>query len=291
LSASQSRSTPPNQSSSAAQPSLPAVDQSDVGASGTSRKQEKPLIRKPYHPNPPPHRSEWVMWVGNIPADATHDELWKFFNQLPTSSSSSSASSTPNQYPLTDQRRGNGVISIFLISKSSCVFVNYETKEHLSQGIERFNGKPLRPYDPKCLRMVCRVRKRDDDLKAGVGGQRGQGLHTKWIQDQKLKGKLVPSDVSASTGIFPSQASGSSGLGSVDQITAQTADLALSSDDEGRHKFRTSHRSSSGSFTSTDSSLLSAFFPKRYFILKSLTQVWRTHLICLYLSWKLTSYI
>jgi hypothetical protein len=37
--------------------------------------------RRSYHPNPPAHRSEWVMWVGNVPFDVTQDELRDFFNQ------------------------------------------------------------------------------------------------------------------------------------------------------------------------------------------------------------------
>lgn len=39
----------------------------------------KPLERQPYHPAPPAHRSNWVMWAGNVPSDAKHDELWRFF--------------------------------------------------------------------------------------------------------------------------------------------------------------------------------------------------------------------
>ncbi|KAF5361005.1 hypothetical protein D9756_005123 [Leucocoprinus leucothites] len=258
--------------SSVTQSPLSATEQNDGNASApvNNRRQERPLVRKSYHPNPPSHRSEWVMWVGNIPSDATHDELWKFFSQPLKSNSPPNSSASPRQSSSsTDQRRGSGVLSIFLISKSSCVFVNYETEEHLTNAIERFNGRPLRPFDPKCLRLVCRVRKRDDDLKAGVGGQRGQGLHAKWIKEQKLKEKKTQSDVSAS---LHSQATGSNSRDGVDQLTGLTSDITLSSDDEGKRDLRGGYRSSSGSFASTDSGLLSNFFPKRYFILKSLTQ-------------------
>lgn len=255
------------------------IERSHVGpdtnatSSSVGRKQEKQMVRKAYHPNPPPHRSEWAMWVGNIPSDATHEELLNFFSQ--PSPNTSTDGSTSTNHPSADQQQGSGVISVFLISKSSCVFVNYQAEEHLNRAIQRFNGRPLRPHDPKSLRLVCRVRNHDDDLKAGVGGQRGQGLHVKWIKDRS-RGKRVQSEVSASDEYSHSQASGFSPLDDVDQLTVHTSDLNLSSDEEGKRRVRTSHRSSSGSFASTDSSLLSNFFPKRYFILKSLTQVGRT---------------
>ncbi|KAF9451127.1 hypothetical protein P691DRAFT_663895 [Macrolepiota fuliginosa MF-IS2] len=210
------------------------------------------------------------MWVGNIPSDATHDELQKFFNQ--PLASTTGDSSTSARRPPTDHQRGSGVTSIFPIPKSSCVFVNYRAEEYLTHAIETFNGRPLRPYDPRSLKLVCRVRKRDDDLKAGVGGQRGQGLHTKWIKDQRLKGKHVQSGTPVPVADHYSQASGVGAQDGVDQLTTHTSDLTLSSDEEGKRRTQTSHRSSSGSFTSTDSSFLSNFFPERYFILKSLTQ-------------------
>jgi hypothetical protein len=41
----------------------------------------QPLERRPYHPTPPASRSDWVMWVGNVPRDAGHDEMWRFFTE------------------------------------------------------------------------------------------------------------------------------------------------------------------------------------------------------------------
>ncbi|KAF5377960.1 hypothetical protein D9615_006703 [Tricholomella constricta] len=212
---------------------------------------EKPLVRRSYHPNPPAHRSEWVMWAGNVPSDATHDELWRFFNQPPESASDSPLST--------------GVLSIFLISRSSCAFVNFEGEYYLNKAIERFNGQALRRSDARCPRLVCRVRKKDDDLKAGVGGQRGIGIHTRWIKEQKEKAmeSSNASDVSTSDD-RPSTASS-------DQLPVAISSLSLSSDDVRRQR-PAKHSSSSGSFTSTNSSLLTRFFPQRYFILKSLTQ-------------------
>ncbi|TFK34776.1 hypothetical protein BDQ12DRAFT_338185 [Crucibulum laeve] len=171
-------------SSPASRPRSLAPPQVDgaIGSSGSSagggprNLSDKPVVRRSYHPNPPAHRSEWVMWAGNVPSDASHDELWRFFNQPPERSSPS-------------EKVATGVMSIFLISRSSCAFVNFESETHLHEAISRFNGKPLRPADPRCPRLVCRVRRKDDDLKAGVGGQRGMGMHTRWIKDMKGKGR------------------------------------------------------------------------------------------------------
>ncbi|KIM40978.1 hypothetical protein M413DRAFT_28080 [Hebeloma cylindrosporum] len=232
-------------------------------SSGSGRHQpisDRPVIRRSYHPNPPAHRSEWVMWAGNVPSDATHDELWRFFNAPPESRVKTGESSA------------TGVLSIFLISRSSCVFVNYESEACLHEAISRFNGVPVRPYEPRCPRLVCRVRRKDDDLKAGVGGQRGMGMHTRWIQAQKGKARgreQTQSDKSTSDepSTSPSIRSGIS-----EQLASPMASLSLSSDEDGKRPARPRYSSSSGSFASTNSSFLTKYFPERYFILKSLTQ-------------------
>ncbi|KAI0000279.1 YT521-B-like domain-containing protein [Russula vinacea] len=123
-----------------------------------------------YHPKLPAHRSEWVMWVGNVPSDVTPDELRVFFNRPPESSSQS------RQSPDLRQVYG-GVSSVFLIARSNCAFVNFESEAQLEAAIARFHGKPIHPDNLPCPRLVCRVRKRTDDLKAGVGAQRGNSMH------------------------------------------------------------------------------------------------------------------
>ena len=203
---------------------------------------DKEPTRQPYHPNPPLQRSEWVMWAGNVPSDTNEEELWKFFNKPPDSSDRS-------------REETAGVMSIFLIARSNCAFVNFDTEAHLNAAIPRFGGQKFRPGDPKCPNLVCRVRKKTDDLRAGVGGQRGVGLHTRWVKEQKQKGKMGPKD----------------------DTTLDMSNLSLTSDEDGSRggggncSFEQS--SGSGSFASTTSSILTRYFPKRYFILKSLTQV------------------
>ncbi|KAH9979896.1 YT521-B-like domain-containing protein [Lactifluus volemus] len=172
------------------------------------------------------NRSEWVMWTGNVPSDATHDELRDFFNQplLPLSPGQSQSSTEPVQIY-------GGVSSIFQIPRSNCTF-----------------------------RLVCRIRRRTDDLMAGVGAQRGSGMHLKWIREQKAKaGRKGPVLVAPIT----DNEEPSSPLSTSDDDSVSAGSSQASS---------TSRSSRSGSFASTNSDILSYYFPQRYFILKSLSQ-------------------
>lgn len=221
---------------------------------------ERPLVRRPYHPNPPSHRSEWVMWVGNVPDDTTHDELWKFLKRQ------ASPGSEPSE-PV-----GDGVSSIFLISRSNCAFVNYDTEESLQSAIARFNGSQLRPQEWRCPKLVCRVRRKEDDLRAGVGGQRGMGVHTRYIQEQRQKEKQ---ESATSEDELSSPVDRYSSLSS----EAGHPPAAPSSDEEATRTGislrlgQCARVPSSSSYASTNSSFLSRHFPKRFFILKSLSQV------------------
>ncbi|KAJ7122325.1 hypothetical protein C8R44DRAFT_876620 [Mycena epipterygia] len=102
----------------------------------------RPLTR--HDSTPPADRSEWVMWVGNVPSNTVHDELWRFFAQLADGAGGS----------ITDERAAprSGVLSIYLISSEHCAFVSYETEAHLEAAILRFDGVPVG------------ARRRDDDL-------------------------------------------------------------------------------------------------------------------------------
>lgn len=185
------------------------------------------------------------MWVGNVPSDTTNEELWEFFNK-PLDSLDKETEETA------------GVSSIFLITRSNCAFVNFDTEAHLNAAITRFSGQKVRPDDPKSPNLVCRVRRKTDDLRAGVGGQRGVGLHMKWVQEHNQKAKVGPKSP-------------------VDDATRGTSSLSLTSDEEGGGggdgNRSLGQSSGSGSFASTTSSILTQYFPTRYFILKSLTQV------------------
>ena len=235
---------------------LPSLSTSSSHASTTEpapqsgTRHDLPRERRSYHPKTPAHRSEWVMWVGNVPSDATPDELRAFFNRpLPPQSPNQSRKS-----PNLPQVYG-GVSSVFLIARSNCAFVNFESEAQLGAAVARFHGKPIRPDNPPCPRLVCRVRKRTDDLKAGVGAQRGNGMHVKWVKEQK---KMVKGEDADLVGL--------------DKAIGWSSPLSIS-DDDGQERSSTPSSSISGSLASTDSGILTRYFPQRYFILKSLTQV------------------
>ncbi|KAG6877695.1 hypothetical protein C0993_005020 [Termitomyces sp. T159_Od127] len=245
-------STPLPPMSPPTSPQLPGPSSHErrLGAGSTpvsgNRTGKKQSVRRSYHPNPPSYRSDWVMWTGNIPSNAVHDELWRFFTSFPEG--------TP------DAPAKSGVLSIFLISRSNCAFINYESEFHLNAAIEHFNGRPLRPGDPRCPNLVCRIRKTDDDLKAGVGGQRGLGMHIRWAKQRKGK-DVLQTEVSS----VANEASSPS--------LPDKSSLSISSDDDSGVHNRPQSLTSSSSYASTNSSLLTRFFPQRYFILKSLTHV------------------
>ncbi|PCH40236.1 hypothetical protein WOLCODRAFT_136739 [Wolfiporia cocos MD-104 SS10] len=261
---------PPVRSTTASSPTAsstaPRQKSSEAEASAPPSSSRPAPYRRSQQVHSPAQRSEWVMWIGNVPSDTTHDELWRFLSQ-----ESPPADAAPS--PDADDPWG-GMLSIFLISRSNCAFVNLQSQAHLLAAIRHFNGQPLRPHEPRCPRLVCRVRAHEDDLKAGVGGQRSTGLHVRYVRDKKERagaaGQEAPkahpptSPDAVATPASPPGAHAPSGTGP-------------SSDEEGarghrRHRRPEPHSSSSGSYASTTSSMLTQHFPKRYFILKSLTK-------------------
>ncbi|CAA7269940.1 unnamed protein product [Cyclocybe aegerita] len=211
------------------------------------------MVRRSYHPKPPAHRSEWVMWVGNVASDATHDELLWFFNRASDGHVVSGGGDHRSRAENASSS-STAVKSIFLISHSSCAFVNYESEQSLQEAIERFNGVPLRANDPRRARLVCRVRKKNDDLKAGVGGQRGTGMHSRYVKEQKGKGRESPTKIAS-------------------RLAAAISTVSISNDEgEPGPGDNLKRPSSSESSASTSSSVLTRHFPRRYFILKSLTK-------------------
>ncbi|KAK8858810.1 hypothetical protein IAR55_003040 [Kwoniella newhampshirensis] len=207
---------------------------------------DKERERKAYHPQAPSRRSDWV-----IPSNTTHEELWRYFNMT-----------APVLGTDADAEPWRGPSSIFLISRSSCAFVNLSSQADLDRAVKFFNGRPLRPWDPRCPRMVCRVRRKDDDLRAGVGAQRGTGMHREWVKDQE---QTLPRQTSTAS------------TSSTNSVPPSPAVLEHPPDGEGRRRdsivgSSVKHKST-GSFASTNSSFLAKHFPRRIFILKSLTTI------------------
>jgi len=228
-------------------PTTPTTQASSATVEVLSFAKQKHQERRSFHPNSPTNRSDWVMWVGNVPSDATNDELREFFDQpLPL------LSPTQTEPPKDLQQVYGGVSTVFVISRSNCAFINFESEAHLQAATARFNGHPIRPQNPLCPRLVCRVRERIDVLMAGVGAQRGNGTHVKWVKEQQAQVRRGQTAVD-----WPKDTPRPSSPLSVSSDDAQAAEGV----------------SRSPSVASTNSDFLIRFFPQRYFILKSLTQV------------------
>ena len=104
---------------------------------------------------------------------------------LPTGLLSPASSFSASSHSPMESPGGTGVSSVFLIARSNCAFVNYTTEAHLLSAVAHFNGIQLRTGDSRCPRLVCRVRGKDEDQRAGAGGQRGMGMHVWWIKEQE----------------------------------------------------------------------------------------------------------
>jgi hypothetical protein len=175
------------------------------------------------------------------PPNTSHEELWKYIDTtIPTGA-------------------WRGPSSIFLITRSSCAFVNWSSQEDLNRAVSFFNGKSLRPWDPRCPRMVCRVRRQDDDLRAGVGAQRGTGMHQDWVKQRQARSVSPLQPVELPSPAALEHPTDGDGRGRESTVDAQDgSDTNCKSTD---------------SYTSTNSSFFKRYFPRRVFILKSMTTV------------------
>ncbi|CAK5270600.1 unnamed protein product [Mycena citricolor] len=150
-------------------------------------------VRRSYHPAAPTQRSQWAMWVGNVPKDADQDELHRFFTQ-----------------PLGDGAGAlaHGVQSIFVLPRSNCAFVNYNSESALTIAIASFNGVSLRTFPQQTAvvgkrnatkPLICRARMEEHDLFTGVGGQRGVGLHSTWVKERRARNQASATEDNSDT--------------------------------------------------------------------------------------------
>ncbi|KAJ1038807.1 hypothetical protein NDA11_007474 [Ustilago hordei] len=227
-------------------------------------------LRPHYHPQQGP-RSDFVLWCGNVPQNATVDELWEVFSRLTPDEyrywqSSAEAQKQAGDVLAEPDVEGHGVLSIFLISRSNCAFINYASPAHLDRAVKFFHGKQVRPHDPRCPKLVCRVRKKDDEAQAGVAGQRGRGIHVNWLKQQREQERteLATGEARLNDSMSPSSSTrvSTEPMSPSRKETAQvTSGLAMA----GSYS-----SSGSASYTSTNSSLFRhPAFRHRYFILKS----------------------
>ncbi|TNY21558.1 YT521-B-like domain-containing protein [Rhodotorula diobovata] len=222
----------------------------------------QPFVKRRDLPRPPTH-SPHALWVGNVPSDASHAELWQFFQTRPTPRMCGVVLST-NPSPYVDLDT-NGVESIHLIARSNCAFVNYLTPLHLRHAIAVSNNVALRPDDARAKKLVCRVRHQGDDARTGVGAQRLGGMHKAFVREQQAR------MVEAQKAIARIEAEQrlAQGQGEKADVKREEEESLgpLSPMSAGRSERETSLASiRSGS---TTSSFLAKHFERRYFILKS----------------------
>lgn len=110
-------------------------------------------------------QTPFAMWVGNIDSTVTVQELYEFFRQI---------DQTDSQSP-----EESAIVSIFLIPRSNCGFVNFRTEAALTEGILRFHGARLR-LDPGTPRLACRKRTVDH---CDLDGDLDEGDEEKDVQE------------------------------------------------------------------------------------------------------------
>jgi hypothetical protein len=88
-----------------------------------------------------PKQSGHALWVGNLPPGANVVDLKDHFSRDATSD----------------------ILSVFLISKSNCAFVNYKTEESCSAATTRFHDSRFQG-----VRLVCRLRRTSFNPATGV---------------------------------------------------------------------------------------------------------------------------
>lgn len=88
-----------------------------------------------------PKQSGHALWVGNLPPGANVVDLKDHFSRDAT----------------------NDILSVFLISKSNCAFVNYKTEKSCAAAMTRFHDGRFQG-----VRLVCRLRRSQVNTTTGV---------------------------------------------------------------------------------------------------------------------------
>ncbi|ODV89598.1 hypothetical protein CANCADRAFT_20446, partial [Tortispora caseinolytica NRRL Y-17796] len=107
-------------------------------------------VSLPRGPPRKPKQSGHALWVGNLPAGATVLEIRDIF-------------------------AADGIESVFLISKSFCAFVNYQTEAQAAAALEKFKSAPVILHGAE---LVARFRR---DPSTNPNNSRNSG-HTDWAQ-------------------------------------------------------------------------------------------------------------
>lgn len=111
--------------------------EADIDATGSASAQS-PVPRGPPRK---PKQSGHALWVGNLPPGAKVIDLKDHFSRDAT----------------------NDILSVFLISKSNCAFVNYKTEASCAAAMSRFHDSRFQG-----VRLVCRLRRTSVNAVSGV---------------------------------------------------------------------------------------------------------------------------
>lgn len=95
----------------------------------------------PRGPPRKPKQSGHALWVGNLPPGANVIDLKEHFSR----------------------EAKDEILSVFLISKSNCAFVNYRTEESCAAAMSRFHDSRFQG-----VRLVCRLRRSSVNAVSGV---------------------------------------------------------------------------------------------------------------------------
>ncbi|KAG0275226.1 hypothetical protein BGZ95_009058 [Linnemannia exigua] len=101
-----------------------------------------------------PKELDKAMWVGNVLNDTTVAELKAIFEAEPTEAEGDIPHDIPEASSSRGSRNLSFNVSIFILSKSNCAFVNYTTHEAVDRAVQRFHDREF-----KSTRLVCRPRK------------------------------------------------------------------------------------------------------------------------------------
>lgn len=193
------------------------------------------------------------MWVGNVPSSATQESLSTFF----------SAGLDDVARNRSDVASPDPILSIFIIARSNCAFVNFVSEELLNEAVKRFNGSVMQLDGSKSSRLICRVRNRQEEAQSGVRGQRSKHIHVAWLKEYNRRLRAEAETDPASSATVPATGR------EVDPVAAPLNSSEAASAPEEVDSG--SHSSADVSYASTNSEMLcDPAFVKRFFILKSL---------------------
>lgn len=133
--------------------------------------------RRSRRPNP---ESGYAMWIGNVPSDATEQEIRNFIVAAVL-------------YPYTLANAPHSAYaalptSVHVMAYTHCAFANFQNDIALTHAIAACSWKSLRPWElPYLPKLICKVGTLQEELTSGVNVQRHSRMHVNWVRKMKQK--------------------------------------------------------------------------------------------------------